>query len=228
MTWEEVTAVSTLALAAVTAWLARSTRRLAGEANAETRANWQPVLVVDAPSDDDDGTSGGLAFDNGRLSLDIINVGRGPALLVRAALKYDAPEGGGQGELGQGLLPGRTTRDVVAPGEHLPVRWLDFEPPPLPDKSLGLNVWSAMSGMITCGDVAYTRYETEIRLGFRVDGRVALLSQQFLGAARDRVSRVDRLRYRAMMSALAVERRAPGRFRGPVRRLIGRLGGWNK
>ena len=42
--WEPLTAIATLALAFVTAGLARSTRKLAREANAETRANWRPIL----------------------------------------------------------------------------------------------------------------------------------------------------------------------------------------
>jgi hypothetical protein len=70
VTWEEVTAVSTLAFAAVTAWLAQSTRRLAREASAETRANWQPVLVPDVDAESGTGVAiVGLSLEDRLLSL---------------------------------------------------------------------------------------------------------------------------------------------------------------
>lgn len=53
--WEEATALSTITLATVTAWLAWSTRRLAREAGAETRANWLPVVVVETSGTTADG-----------------------------------------------------------------------------------------------------------------------------------------------------------------------------
>lgn len=197
MTWEEVTAVSTLALAAVTAWLAQSTRWLAREAGAETRANWQPVLVVDAPNDDD-GTSASLVFADRRLSIDVLNVGRGPALMVTSTLSP-----------GDDDLPaasrGHAVRDVVAPGERMSVRWRDFDPP-LPDGSFGIAAWATVDGMLTYGDVGYARYETEFKIGFRVDGAVALLDQRFLGSARERMGRRDRVRYRVIRWLLATER----------------------
>lgn len=86
MTWEEVTAVSTLALAAVTAWTARSTRRLAAEANAETRANWRPVVMPSVEADGTGCATAGLALVDGVLSLRVRNVGRGPALTVTVKL----------------------------------------------------------------------------------------------------------------------------------------------
>lgn len=211
MTWEEVTAISTLALAAVTAGLARSTRSLAREANAETRANWRPVLV---PESEDASTGDeGLSLDADRLlSMWIRNIGRGPALVVTAALWDEGDP--------ESVVRGRAASNVVAPGERIAFEWRDFDAPQ-PPAFAGLQAWSQLDGMITYGDVGYVRYETEVKVGFRIDGAVTLLDHRFLGAARDRIGRVERLRQRALHWALAFDARAP-RWLRPLTRELAR------
>src|SRR5690349_13680393 len=147
MTWEEVTAVSTLALAAVTAWLALSTRRLAREANAETRANWQPVLVPDVEAEPGGVASSGLLLKDRRLTMRIRNVGRGPALNVTVVLWQE-----GEAERFESVFRGRSASNVVAPEERIYFQWSDFHAP-RPPETMGIVAWSQLEGMITYGDV---------------------------------------------------------------------------
>jgi hypothetical protein len=202
MTWEEVTAVSTLSLAAVTAGLAWSTRRLAREANAETRANWQPVLVPDPDI--------GIRMNGDTLELPIRNVGRGPALNVTAALWEEGAE-----DRFEKVFRGHSIADVVAPGDRIVFQWKNFKAPPPPSLP-GINVWSQLEGGISYGDVTYVRYDTELKVGFRADGPVTVLDNRFLGAARDRLTRRQRLRHRALV---LVARGTRGPNRGLRRRL---------
>lgn len=210
MTWEEVTAVSTLALAAVTAWTARSTRRLAAEANAETRANWRPVVMPSVEADGTGCATAGLALVDGVLSLRVRNVGRGPALTVTVKLwEETAP-----------LEPirGHAASDVVAPGETIGFEWRNFDAP-RPPKEMGIHVWSQLEGLVTYGDAGYVQYETELKVGFRIDGAVSLLDARFLGASGDRVKRSDRAWHRMFIEAVALERRLPTPLRGLARRV---------
>jgi hypothetical protein len=209
VTWEELTAVSTLLLAVVTWRLARSTRILAGEANAETRANWRPVIIPDLGVDGDEN---GLTLEGKILSMRVRNIGRGPALTIRAALHEE-------GNVSRRVFRARARSDVLAPGERMTFEWREFDPPK-PSAEEGIHVWSQLDGMITYGDVGYVRYETEIKVGFRVDGAVSLIDHHFLGAARDRLRRSDRVRYRAVLGAIAIEERIPRRF--PLGRRLGR------
>jgi hypothetical protein len=214
VTWEEVTAVSTLGLAAVTFGLARSTRKLAREANAETRANWRPVLVPEV----EDASTGakGLSLDGRLLSMRIRNIGRGPALTVTAALWVEGERG-----YPDPVFRGRAGSNVVAPGERITFEWHDFDAP-RPPSVLGLQAWSQLDGMITYGDVGYVRYETEVKVGFRIDGVAELLDHRFLGAARDRIGRVERVRLRALQWALTFGPRAP-RILRPITRALARV-----
>src|SRR5262249_54486456 len=85
--WEPLTAISTLVLASVTAWLAWSTRGLSREARNETRANWLPVLHPIGDSIPGRGTSAQFDSEQKTLTLTVANVGRGPALDARGFLK---------------------------------------------------------------------------------------------------------------------------------------------
>jgi hypothetical protein len=79
--WTEVAAFAALGLALVTGWLAISTRQLARASTDDQRAQWQPIVTVDA---------GGHAHYNdttGELSFDLRNLGRGPAFAVSAELR---------------------------------------------------------------------------------------------------------------------------------------------
>lgn len=79
--WDALVAIGTLALAAVTAWLAWSTRALARASRNDERAQWRPVLVPDsrASVDYDEGT--------GVMAFEVRNVGRGPAFGVNAQIR---------------------------------------------------------------------------------------------------------------------------------------------
>jgi len=171
ITWESITAISTLALAAVTVGLAASTRRLAREAASERRANWRPVLMIESRLDPSVDGSAAVRFRDRTLSLRITNVGRGPALLVRCAIAADESER--HAPTVRGKLPG----DVAAPGGVLVARWPDFEPPRNEEAGLRGSVWSTIAGEITYGDVAYHGYVTAFKIGVRVDGEAALLDQ---------------------------------------------------
>lgn len=211
MTWEEVTAVGTLAVAAVTGGLAWTTRRLAGAAVREARANWQPVLVpfLNLPRDE----SGDALLESDALEMGVRNVGRGPALMTSVVLWEPADD---LHALVEHAQRGRTRADVVPPGEQVVFEWPKFETPKPTDHDEGLHFWSVLNGMVTYGDVGYTRYETELKLGFRADGAVSLLSYRFLGATIDRIGRVARAKNWALRSILILDHGQ----RGPLRRRL--------
>jgi hypothetical protein len=104
--WDAFVALGTVGLAAVTAWLAWSTRSLAAAATRDQRAQWRPVVAVSthAPVEYDDKT--------GAMSLEVRNVGRGPAFGVNAQLRSGKqPLGASVPGLGATTLaPGETFR----------------------------------------------------------------------------------------------------------------------
>jgi hypothetical protein len=211
--WEEATAIGTIGAAFMTAWLAASTRKLAREAGTETRANWRPVLVPDSPD--------AVELNDRLLSLHIRNIGRGPALTVTIALWE-----GGDFELFDRIYRGHADANVVAPNENIVFKWKDFDAPRTAAKSAGFVAWSVLSGRITYCDVGNVIYETELKVGFRADGAAtAILDHQFLGAVRDRIGRLDRLRLRLLRLIAWAEPHLPKRLRGLANRLAP---GWPK
>jgi hypothetical protein len=124
MTWEEVTAVGTLALAAVTAGLAWTTRHLAKAATTEARANWQPILIPEIDDDFADGRPGASIVAN-VLTIVVRNVGRGPALATTTALWDDDEEPVRTDRVYRGIA----ASDVVPPDERLPFDFRNFEAP---------------------------------------------------------------------------------------------------
>jgi hypothetical protein len=122
--WEPVTAIGTLALAAVTVWLAASTRRLAREAGSETRANWRPVLVFEPLVEGSaGGSSAACLLSNGALSVSITNVGRGPALAISAFIVLDE-----HAQPMPKITRPKRVVDVVAPGARALLNWPKFDP----------------------------------------------------------------------------------------------------
>ncbi|MEU3341998.1 hypothetical protein [Streptomyces sp. NPDC006668] len=111
--WEALVAIATFALAAVTVWLAWSTRQLAQETAADERAQWRPVLVSAADRDNLFERTGGIVrytdSSNGTLTtyLNVVirNVGRGPALHTRAHLELPGVPGGVSPRIGRPLGP---------------------------------------------------------------------------------------------------------------------------
>ena len=73
--------IATLVVAGATFLLAWATFRLGSRATEETRAQWRPVLLVRPRRASDDVK---MRVGNERLSVEIANVGRGPALDVTA------------------------------------------------------------------------------------------------------------------------------------------------
>jgi hypothetical protein len=104
--WTAVAAIGTFAVVFVTAWLAVSTRKLARASTADQRAQWRPILTVDPEGqvDYDDAT--------GEWSLELRNVGRGPAFGVYAELRSGPhPIGASIPGLGAtALAPGQSFR----------------------------------------------------------------------------------------------------------------------
>lgn len=166
--WEALAALSTIALASVTVWLAFSTRRLAREASAETRANWQPVLTIE-PIVTEGGSSPAVSFAKGTLAIGVRNVGRGPALIVRGSLF----------PLTLNPIGGRIQSDVLAPGDWRVITWRDLNPPREP----GRLAWVDVDGTISYGDIAYARSETRFTVSFSLSDDVALTDQQFVSKA---------------------------------------------
>jgi len=151
---EGVAAIGTLVLAAFTAWLAWTTRRLARAAGSETRANWRPVLVFALAT-----------LEGGRLSLSVRNVGRGPALRLGAYIMLDSEK--------PKITRPRQLADVVAPGEPAVIEWSDFDPPTSAVAGVGLPVWDGFDGELSYFDVSYSFYRTTFKLGIRSDRKAA-------------------------------------------------------
>lgn len=208
-----MTAISTLVLALGTTWLARATRKLAREAGAETRANWQPVLVPDVEAALPDGRGG--APMKGSLRIGVRNVGRGPALRTSLLLW----EGEERPTHADKTYRGQAPSDVVPPDERVEFVWLDFDPPK-PPKGEGIHVWAQLRGMITYGDVTYSKYETALSVGIRIDGVASLIDYRFLGAAVDRWSILQLARYRLVVWIIARDSGPAGSLR---KRLTHRL-----
>lgn len=78
------TAVATLVLAGVTVVLVLATFRLGARAAEEMRAQWRPILILRSALSIQDAP-------NRRLRIEVENVGRGPAIGVRASARF--PEG---------------------------------------------------------------------------------------------------------------------------------------
>ena len=167
---------ATLALALFTAVLAWSTRRLAREAGNETRANWRPVLAIEA-SYTMGGSSPAVGLHEGTLSVGVNNIGRGPAIEVTAFLLTDEATALG------GVRPLRPTlqSDVLAPDGRLILTWPSFDAPQPPMDAE--NVFAALDGQISYGDVSYARYTTEFQIGFQAADRVTVLNQRFRSPA---------------------------------------------
>lgn len=154
-------ALSTLGLAFFTAFLAWSTRGLAREARRETRANWRPVIVLETHSTSG-GTSPVVFFHDGTLSITIHNVGRGPAIHVRATLN-------------EHHRPGSPGDSVIGPDDWMTIVWREFEPPQPPADAL--PTWQHVIGAVEFYDVSYTQYSTSFVLGFQIPDRIALVNQ---------------------------------------------------
>src|SRR5581483_12364251 len=137
MAWDEVTAVGTLAVAAVTAGLAWTTRRLATAAIREARANWQPVLIPEISDDVHKKIVEAKALADNVLTIGVRNVGRGPALTTTVALWLDDDEP----QLVDKIYRGKAAADVVPPDERLAFRFTEFNAPE-PPKDLGAQAWS--------------------------------------------------------------------------------------
>jgi hypothetical protein len=134
--WEALVAVGTLGLAVATVVLALLTRALARSGTAEVRAQWRPVLVLgvdpwsspaemaaDVPSDmpTRTGRAVQVIVRPARIVLfvRVRNVGRGPALHVRAQLEPG------------GLSPDDWARGALAPGDDQILRFeVGKEAPP--------------------------------------------------------------------------------------------------
>jgi hypothetical protein len=214
--WEEATAIGTIALAAVTALLAATTRRLAREAGAETRANWQPVVMPHVDEDVHGIAIEGLSLDERELMLRVHNIGRGPALSVSMFLWDESV-----GEEG-GTYRGFASSNAVAPNFSLKFRWRDFDPP-LPSKLAGVGAWSLLAGKITYFDVSSTRYETYVRIGFRSDRRVGLISERFGGAPGDRLNLIDRAMQRIGLWAVQHDHGPDGDLRSRLAHRLARM-----
>jgi len=221
--WEIATAIGTITAAAATTGLAWSTRRLAREAGAETRANWQPVLV---PQDPDAGGVGGgwspALSSSGNtdgtvdLTVNVRNIGRGPALHITASLARDFDEGW---EQRGSIARGHAFREEVGPDGWTTISWRAFSPPEA--AVLSEWAWAPRNGVITYWDVSGVRYETFICVGFGKgggpDGRIVLLpGGRYVGSARMPNARA-RLKLRVAFARIQVRvksRRLWRRLRG--------------
>lgn len=187
--WEPLTAAGTLALATATVGLAISTRRLATQAGAETRANWQPVVVLESAGAMTDYQPAAV-YRDGVLGIGLGNVGRGPALglevLLTAVPDRDLP------------LPASISSDVIAPGGRELASWSDFEPPIHLDDGMGRSGVEPVTGEVVYGDASYgapgyVRYMTEFTLAFSADGAVIeIVDQRFVGPTTVLLTRLDR------------------------------------
>jgi hypothetical protein len=130
--WNALVALGTLALAAATYGVIRATRALAARADAELAAQWRPILIVrDRLSDDKSRGQPEIVYSDGTLMLFVENVGRGPALNVRAWLD-DFPAPGPAYGVPVSVAPGRGggmgTRliTVIAQGDVVQYRWTNL------------------------------------------------------------------------------------------------------
>ncbi|MFF4499438.1 hypothetical protein [Streptomyces sp. NPDC001401] len=138
--WDMLVALGTLGLAAVTVWLAWSTRQLARETAADQRAQWRPVVL---PAGDwqrgqaqrDRSTN---YFGTGRhaiLRVRVWNSGRGPALHVRVQLERAGQPGADR--------PVNWSLGALAPGEAASLR---FEEVAFPERAQLLIDYRDMTG----------------------------------------------------------------------------------
>lgn len=102
---DSLVAAGTMVVAALTGYLAWSTRQLATAATTDLRSQWRPVLI--AADDEVD------EHIEGELRIRLHNVGRGPALGVHGQLRSGGPKGA--------TFPG--SPDTVLPGEVLELRF---------------------------------------------------------------------------------------------------------
>ena len=144
--WDALVAIGTLGLATVTAWLAWSTRSLAIATTRDEHAQWRPALVVNphAPVDYDDSS--------GAFSVELRNVGRGPAFGVNAQLRS------GQRPLGASI-PGLAAT-TLAPGEAFRLRAL------ISDHSANIR-GLAITVEVTYYDIAERWHKTFLRVAGR-------------------------------------------------------------
>lgn len=136
--WLAVSALlglGTVALAAVTLSLARSTRRLAVATEKDLSAQWRPVLLPPQPEGSNVPTASvGETKEGGGMSLQIHNGGRGPALFVRGELEP------------LGASPADWGRASVAAGERVWLRFSSLPWPPLDHMRLRLD-YRDLSGL---------------------------------------------------------------------------------
>lgn len=94
--WTAIAGIATLMLAALTGWLAWSTRGLARETNQDIRSQWRPIMVVGGGGnrnvtivDMKDAVVESLRTDNPHVEveLNLWNRGRGPALNCVAIIR---------------------------------------------------------------------------------------------------------------------------------------------
>lgn len=125
----EWVAGATIALAAVTAWLAVTTRRMANAARQEVAAQWRPALIP-VRTEERLGSITKLGGEfapievyEGKLQVAIYNAGSGPAPTVNAALSRQRPPGPRLESLpledAQVILPGqqRSLEFAIAPAD---------------------------------------------------------------------------------------------------------------
>lgn len=87
--WDALVAVGTVGLAAVTAWLAWTTREVARATRDELAASWRPLLVYSALRTRQTGDD----TDERQLELVVRNDGKGPALAIAASTGLTVPSG---------------------------------------------------------------------------------------------------------------------------------------
>jgi hypothetical protein len=169
--WEAIVAIATGGLALFTAYLALSTRKLAREAGNETRANWRPVLAIELQP-----TSAGVISrrrsvyvdeDEHTLTVNIRNVGRGPALHVTGSLDVSTEEK-------RRLILGKPVGSVVAPGDYLKLTWTEFDAPR--HKRGELPTWLHLTGWAEYVDVSGAIYVSTFVIGFQ-GKRVEIVTQ---------------------------------------------------
>lgn len=74
------------------------------------------------------------------------------------------------------------------------LQWPDFEPPPSP--SPGIPVWTALTGVITYGDVSYRLHRTKFVLGFQTGSQVEVMDVEVEQPAQPQLQ--DRIQYRLL------------------------------